>query len=85
MRTTDAPRLLDRPPIGEWFVLDVMRKGPGGARCSEWVALMIDVDPDIFCTADVRPRSQHCCVDLGKHKDRDSAWDYAEQLTATRH
>lgn len=34
---------LDRPPELGWFVLDVMRKQE---RRWDWVALMIDVDPD---------------------------------------
>jgi hypothetical protein len=33
---------LDRPPAG-WFALDVARKK---SRAWDWVALMIDVDPD---------------------------------------
>jgi hypothetical protein len=35
---------LDHPPPG-WFVLDVMKKE---SRKRDWVALMIDVDPDDF-------------------------------------
>jgi hypothetical protein len=35
---------LDRPPPG-WFVLDVMRK----SRTWDWVALMLDVDPEEHC------------------------------------
>jgi hypothetical protein len=35
---------LDAPPPG-WFVLDVMRER---ARKRDWVALLIDVDPDDF-------------------------------------
>lgn len=34
---------LDRPPVG-WFALDVARTGNG--RKWDWVALMVDVDPD---------------------------------------
>jgi hypothetical protein len=33
---------LDQPPVG-WFVLDIKRSGP---RAWDWVALMIDIDPD---------------------------------------
>lgn len=33
---------LDRPPAG-WFVLDVKRLAP---RAWDWVALLMDVDPD---------------------------------------
>src|SRR5450756_2299991 len=35
---------LDHPPPG-WFVLDVMRKDMA-ERTRDWVALMVDVDPD---------------------------------------
>ena len=34
---------LDLPPSG-WFVLDVVKKDDG--RKWDWVALMVDVDPD---------------------------------------
>ena len=92
MKASSTPSLLQTPPSScRWFILDVMRKGDKdrpfrrGRPRNEGVALMIDVDPDIFCTADIRPRSQSCWVGLGKHKDLDSAWDYAEQLTASRH
>ena len=37
-----AIEYLDSPPTG-WFALDVMRKK---ARKWDWVALMVDVDPD---------------------------------------
>jgi hypothetical protein len=37
-----AIEYLDRPPSG-WFALDVMRKE---ARKWDWVALMVDVNPD---------------------------------------
>ena len=36
------PIELDRPPAG-WSLLDVMRKE---GRKWDWVALMVDVDPD---------------------------------------
>jgi len=39
------PRIeyLDRPAPGNWFVLDVMKKT---SRKWDWVALMVDVDPE---------------------------------------
>jgi hypothetical protein len=42
---------LDRPPAG-WFPLNVMRKEEG--RKWDWVALMVDVDPDNlkYCACD---------------------------------
>jgi hypothetical protein len=41
---------LDRPPAG-WFALDVSRKR---SRSWDWVALMVDVDPDElkYCACD---------------------------------
>jgi hypothetical protein len=72
----------DSPPAG-WFVLDVMRRE---WRKWDWVALVIDVDPN--------ERRSKCAtrsrwVELGKHKNRDDAWDYAEYILedegATRH
>ena len=43
---------LDSPPPG-WFVLDVIPKEERGRVC-DWVALMVDVDPDDLktCTCD---------------------------------
>jgi hypothetical protein len=41
-RSGKTPEDLDRPPQG-WFVLDVMRKT---SRKWDWVALMIDVEPE---------------------------------------
>jgi hypothetical protein len=45
-----TPEYLDRPAPG-WFVLDVMREK---SRKWDWVALMIDVDPEDLqnCTCD---------------------------------
>jgi hypothetical protein len=46
---------LDRPPPG-WFAVDVMRRND--TRKWDWVALMIDVDPDDLksCTCDFPAR-----------------------------
>jgi hypothetical protein len=47
-----AIEYLDRPPVG-WFVLDVMRQGDDPPRKRDWVALMVDVDPDDLSTCTV--------------------------------
>jgi hypothetical protein len=73
-----AIEYLDRPPTG-WFVLDVIRRE---ARKRDWVALMVDVDPDEL---------KHCLCETawvrvpGKHCNRDAAWDAFQDLVATRH
>ena len=46
-----TPEYLDRPAPG-WFALDVMREKP---RKWDWVALMVDVDPDDL---------KHCACDF---------------------
>jgi hypothetical protein len=47
--TAHLIEIVDRPPSG-WFALDVVRR----ARKRDWVALMIDVNPDDLktCTCD---------------------------------
>jgi hypothetical protein len=94
-----AIETLDRPPVGDWFVLDVMR-GKGGR--SDWVALMIDVHPDdlkrCFCKtaflyvhpSAYRPEAGRTAREAwvripGKHRNRASAWNAFEDFTATRH
>jgi hypothetical protein len=74
-----AIEYLDRPPSGEWFVLNVMRTE---WRKWDWLALMIDVHPDelkhrLYKSALVRIP--------GKHRNRDAAWDALENMLATRH
>jgi hypothetical protein len=69
---------VERPPAG-WFVLDVMRR----EACKwDWVALMVDIDPD-----DREYRAaRECWVGIpGKHRNRDAAWDALENMMATRH
>jgi hypothetical protein len=44
--TLPALEYLDHPPAG-WFALDVVRTE---ARKWDWIALMIDVDPDDLAT-----------------------------------
>jgi hypothetical protein len=48
------PMLIDRPPPG-WFVLSIMRTE---WRKWDWVALMVDVDPDDHCSGE-RPARQN--------------------------
>ena len=45
--TATTIEYLDRPPVGDWFVLDVMREK---ARSREWIAPIIDVHPDEHCS-----------------------------------
>jgi len=86
-----AITFLDRPPAGDWHILDVMRKDdPGrpfrrGRPRNIWVALLIDCDPDAFCAGEAHLRAPSCFLDLGRHKTREDAWDFAEQCMATRH
>lgn len=68
---------IDRPPLG-WFVLDVMPKNADGL---DWVALMVDVDPEKI----KRPRRE-CWVRIpGKHRNLEDALDAFEDMLATRH
>jgi hypothetical protein len=71
---------LDRPATG-WFVLDVMKRK---TRSRDWVALMVDFDPD---DCDMPPANAHDAWVLipGKHSSRDAAWDALENMIATRH
>jgi hypothetical protein len=82
-----AAKYLDKPPAG-WFVLDVMRKGDlhqRGRPRNEWVALLIDCDPDLYRARQCDLRSPSRWLELGRHRTRDDAWDHAESLIATRH
>jgi hypothetical protein len=72
---------LDHPPADR-FVLDVMKKE---SRKWDWVALMIDIEPEIFKScAWVKARSALFRIP-GKHRNRDLAWDALEEVIATRH
>jgi hypothetical protein len=73
--------LLDRPPFG-WFVRDVLPITD--ERKFEWVAFMIDVDPDGLAYRTCSPREAFVLIP-GKHCDRDGAWDALEDMLATRH
>jgi hypothetical protein len=78
----DKPSLqfLDLPPPG-WFVLGVMKKD---SRGWDWVALMVDVDPDEIRTKGRTFRE--CWVPVpGKHRNLVSALNAFEELSATRH
>lgn len=73
---------VDRPPSG-WFALSVMRKAP---RKWDWVALMIDVDPNEYRPAEGR-RARQCYVRVrGKHRNEEAAWDaICDMIAATKH
>lgn len=76
-----------------WFILDVMRKGDEhrpfrrGRPRNEWVAILIDIEPDIFCSGSMPTASScsSCWLDLGRHTSRETAWDHAGSMIATRH
>ena len=69
---------LDRPPAG-WFVLSVVKQ-----RGGDWIALMINTDPDDFHAW--RGPTRECWVRIpGKHRSGDAACDALEASIATRH
>ena len=69
-----------------WYILDVMRKGGKTAKRNVWMALLIDRDPDVFRAGlDRYVGVQERWLELGRHRNRDDAWDCAEQMLATRH
>jgi hypothetical protein len=78
---------LDRPPPG-WFVLELMQRK---ARSRDWVALMVDYDPDDYDPCDpnyIRPPANAPAAWLlipGKHSSRDAACDALEDMMTTRH
>jgi hypothetical protein len=74
---------LNQPPRG-WFVLDVMKRKERGR---DWVALMIDIDPDTddFRVWGRRPVSRCFILIPGEHRSRDAAYDTLENMMATRH
>jgi hypothetical protein len=83
--------LASAPQGRPWFILDVMRKGDEarpfrrGRPRNDWVALLIDVDPELFRAGRESHPVQDCVLDLGRHKTRDDAWGHAEQLLMARH
>jgi hypothetical protein len=76
---------VDSPPSG-WCILDVMRTQ---WRSWDWVALMIDVEPDEYrsgCQCSRCRTARSCWVRIaGKHRDRDAAWVRLDDVMATRH
>jgi hypothetical protein len=76
-----AVKYLDRPPAG-WFVLDVMKTN---SRKRDWVALMIDVDPDDFIARRANTTKERWVRIPGKHRTWEAARDALEDLLATRH
>jgi len=76
-----AIEYLDRPPAG-WFALSVMRTEK---RNWNWVALMIDVDPDAYRDGAFLTAREAWVRVPGKHRNWDAAWDAFEDMMATRH
>ena len=69
-----AREYIDSPPPG-WFVLDVMQRELDG---QDWVALMIDTDPDDF---QARRSARQCWLNIpGQHNTRDTACDALEVM-----
>jgi hypothetical protein len=75
---------LDRPPAG-WFVVEVMpKKAKRGKR--DWVALMMDVDPDEIERSVVQIAFRSAWVSIpGQHSKRADACDVLVDMMATRH
>jgi hypothetical protein len=73
----------DQPPSG-WFALAVMRRT---CRGWDWVALMVDVDPDtdVFQVWGRRKVSECYVLIPGKHRSRASACNSLENMMLTRH
>lgn len=74
---------LDRLPAG-WFILDVMRTE---GRAWDWVALVIDVNPDDINPDDHKTwgHREGLVRVPGKHRKRGIAWEALENMIATRH
>ena len=68
---------LDRPPPG-WFTLDVMQAT--GPRRLDWVALMIDAQPDDFINYRVETVQEAWVRIPGKHRNRDAAYGALEAM-----
>src|ERR1051325_9389112 len=82
----------DLPRSRPWHILAIMRRGDRVNRPEQrnvWVALLIDVDADVFRASSETTlpgkQVQSCWLNLGRHKKRDDACEFAEQLIATRH
>ena len=64
----------------KWFIVDIMHKDDRGI---DWVALLIDVDPDLFAQESCSCKQRW--LEFGHHLSRDQAQLKAEDLVATRH
>jgi len=78
-----ATPTLDRLPDGDWYVLSICKRT---ARGREWVALLIDVDPESEDWPQGCRKSRECWFNIpGRHKDRDAAWQAMADACETRH
>jgi len=77
----EALEYLDRIPSG-WFVLQVIPEEEGG---TDWVALVVDTDPDTRCRGLPSWYRSGWVRIAGEHESREDAWDALEEATATRH
>jgi len=71
----------DRPPPG-WFSLDVVRRA---SRKWDWVALMVEADPDLEIKKRYRPIRGVWIQIPGKHRNLEAALLALEDMLATRH
>ena len=71
-----AIEYLDRPASG-WFVLAVMRRVK---RKWDWVAPMVDVDPDDATNPFRHVRRERGLLIPGKHRNLDAAWEAFENM-----
>jgi hypothetical protein len=51
----------------------------------DWVALMIDVDPDDYVSNRIDTARSGFVRIPGKHRNHDAAWDALADMLATRH
>jgi hypothetical protein len=66
----------------EWRVLTVMAYSD---RSRDWVAVLVDVEPEEFQSSwNPRARVRYFRIP-GKHRSRETAWCAFEDLIATRH
>lgn len=68
--------------LADWHPLAVMLTHEGA---DDWVALMIDMDPDEFGRERGRPVQQRWVYVPGLHQDIDSAWEALLDMLETRH
>lgn len=79
-------QFLQAPPVGKWYLLDVIRKGRG--RTNDWAALLINVPPAQHQRENdphERNTFKECWLDVGRCKSRDLAWDVAEARVSAHH